>query len=143
MPLDRLFPNKRVTSRGDTEILARAQLISSAWNREQTHHWLKVAAQSLPAPGAAVTSHLWERRCCTEIPYGSRHYGHPSRDKKSPHFPAFIQPGNSPVHFCLAVRCVTCRFGSNFSQSHVSGKNICKKPRISENKEFLKYSGSN
>lgn len=59
MPLDRFFSNKRVTSRGDTETLAGAQLIS-AWSREQTQHCSEAAAPALPAPGAAVRSHLWE-----------------------------------------------------------------------------------
>lgn len=96
MSLDRRFSNKRVTSRGGTEILAGAQLLS-AGNREQTQHWLKAAAQALPAPGAAVRSHPWEGRTRQKFPPRSRHYGHPSKDKRSPHFPAVSQPGNSPL----------------------------------------------
>lgn len=124
MPLDRFFSNKRVTSRGDTEILAGAQLCTD----QRAKPALVQSCSPSPASSwsCSQVSSLGVKRSSMDpgimvIPLETRgaHISLPLASQATPH-----------CHFSLAVRCVTWRFGGNFSQSHVSGKNVCKNTRI-------------
>lgn len=119
MPLDRLFSSKIVTSRGDTQKSSLRHIPFLLHEMDNKPTALKVTAETLPASGAEVTYHLCKRRHSTEIPYRSRRYRRPFRDKRSPRFPALRQPANLPLPLQSNT---SCRVGSNFSESQLFSK---------------------